>query len=432
MAVKYQVANLDNIASITDWLKTTKNIIQKRKKVGEMFRALALKGATIASMIPSTKAKWNKLLNPKTFLESNSRVKKDIITRLKGANLIGDTGKVTLNQWSQYFTKLIDTNIESVRFMRLIVGPVGSGKTYVIKSILNPKQWFGVWVNPDDLNSKAKLQKIFSGTTSNAVSIASHTKKGVDRRNRIFIIDDAETVKLAINANYIIDQISTTKHHSTLAKIFKRQQVMTPVIFICCDDRYHLVSKLQRWSPSPVIRWREPGYEDLKLYAIKVHGIKPMYAGRYATRAHGDFRSVNFGVLLSAGVRDVAEVPEDVFQLIINKGAQSRNITEAGYNSRKLATIVEASYLNYIEGVDNVSKMACLLSNYDLLTPYTECRDDVERYEFVVSKGFGEVLGDNRVVYDQEVQNGVMYKHWQMMSRFRHGVKKNRGNYIYG
>ncbi len=410
----FQTSNADAIKDLKAWLSQARQIIEARKKVGDAFKALARKGAVITPLTPRNKTKWQKHIpKPSAFLEASYRQKKQVVQGLMADGLIKSAAGIKDPQWVRYFEKLMTANANPLRFVRFILGPVGTGKTHTIRALLDPKHWLSVWINPDDLNNKARLQKIFSGNTSNAKSIRAHSSKRPDRRNRIYVIDDVEAVKKATSTTYILDQVTTSKHPMALAKIFKRQRIMTPVIFICSSDRYHLASKLQRWSPTPIVHWAKPTIPDLRRYAAKVCGINPVYAMMYANRAYGDFR----GIRLQSDPRDPFNSPEAIFECLVS--GDTEKVHEEAMNGYKLSMIMEASWPAYVSGLGGMCTMADALSEQDLLTPGFEMRSEANNYKFLLAQAFTDTVD---VPYDPVTHADTMHGHWKMMARYR--VKK--------
>jgi predicted ABC-type ATPase len=46
--------------------------------------------------------------------------------------------------------------------MRMFAGPNGSGKTTVMRNLGRPPEWFGIYINPDDIERSVRLSGQFS------------------------------------------------------------------------------------------------------------------------------------------------------------------------------------------------------------------------------------------------------------------------------
>jgi DNA polymerase III delta prime subunit len=153
------------------------------------------------------------------------------------------------------------SNINNEQYNSLIIsGPHGIGKTLAVKLSFEENSYDPMILYPVDIKNHKFMETIIEmkNCNDNILQYMNTTQK----KNGI-VIDEAETITLTSEKNYIIE---------LLKENYKKK--ILPIIFICNTQHSKLIEEIKKNCNE--IRFMNPTFNELKLFIIKITNAENM------------------------------------------------------------------------------------------------------------------------------------------------------------
>jgi len=285
-------SNIDNIAKFNAWLSGRLVSVRAKKKVSIMLSRIKRIGIDILPINKDTRALWLGNMCPRKYYTASPARRIAIVNGLIAAGLVYvsrlRTNKVIspeeFNMIHEFITEIINVNIQDIDNKSLsgclMYGPVSSGKTYTVKSILESTPGVRpVYINANDIETPEYIDRCI--TTESGENVLSMLGARGLSGDKVLVIDDFDSLSTCRLHAAVIRQVvllfKPTKGQKSLhhiESIFANQAVVVPVILICNNPfakKLYNMYRVFKVFDSAIIKWNAPSDDDIRSALIQRH-----------------------------------------------------------------------------------------------------------------------------------------------------------------
>ena len=292
MVLESCISNADNIAKFNAWLSGRILTVRAKKRVSVLLSRIKRAGIDIKPINKDTRALWLNSMCPRKYYVANQARRVVIVNSLITAGLVYVSklrkdkliSPAEFDMIYEFITAIIDVNIQDIDNKALsgclVYGPVSSGKTYTIRSILDTTPGIRpVYINANDIESPDYIDNCI--TTESGENVLSMLGVRSASGDKILVIDDFDSVSSCRQHVAIVKQVvllfKPTKgkkslHH--IESIFANQSVVVPVIVICNNPfakKLYNLYRVFKVFDTAIIKWNTPSDDDIRSALITRH-----------------------------------------------------------------------------------------------------------------------------------------------------------------